>query len=95
MDTLRHLAIRSGVTPGERDIPLFHSLFLNEIRSRGRIHELSLILKLKSKTRDFLKDAGMGWKMFRLGKIRLFPSTFGGGKEIKEIFNAFERGEKR
>ena len=95
MDTLRHLAIRSGVTPGEKDIPLFHAIFLDEIKARGRIHELSLILKLKSKTRDFLKDAGMGWKMFRLGKIRLLPSTLGGGKEIKEIFSAFERGEKR
>jgi heterodisulfide reductase subunit C len=95
MDTLRHLAIRSGVKPGEKDIPVFHSVFLDEIKSRGRIHELSLILRFKSKTRDFLKDAGLGWKMFRVGKIKLFPSTLRGGKEIKEIFNAFEKGEKR
>ena len=90
MDTLRHLAIRSRSKPGEKDIPLFHSLFLKEIKSKGRIHELSLILRFKSKTRDFLKDAGLGWKMFRLGKIKLLPSTFRGGKEIKEIFNVFE-----
>ena len=95
MDTLRHMAIRSGIAPGEKEIPIFHSVFLDEIKSRGRIHELSLILKFKSKTRDFLKDAGMGWKMFRLGKIKLLPQTFGGGKEIKEIFHDFERGEKR
>jgi len=95
MDTLRHLAIRSGVKPGEKDIPVFHSVFLEEIKSRGRIHELSLILKFKSKTRDFLKDAGLGWKMFRVGKIKLFPSTLRGGKEIKEIFNACGKGEQR
>jgi heterodisulfide reductase subunit C len=95
MDTLRHLAIHSGVKPGEKDIPVFHSVFLDEIKSRGRIHELSLILKFKSKTRNFLKDAGLGWKMFRLGKIKLLPSTFRGGREIKEIFNVFEKGEKR
>jgi heterodisulfide reductase subunit C len=95
MDTLRHMAIHSGVKPGEKDIPVFHSVFLDEIKSRGRIHELSFILKLKSKTRDFLKDAGLGWKMFRAGKIKLFPSTLRGGKEIKEIFNVFEKGEKR
>ena len=57
MDTLRHMAMHSGVKPGEKDIPVFHSVFLDEIKSRGRIHELSLILKFKSKTRDFLKDA--------------------------------------
>jgi heterodisulfide reductase subunit C len=92
MDTLRHMAIHSKVSPGEKDIPLFHSVFLDEIKSKGRIHELSLILKFKLKTRDFFKDAGLGWKMFRLGKIKLLPSTFSGGKEIKEIFNVFEKG---
>ena len=92
MDTLRHLAIRSGSKPGEKDIRIFHSLFLEEIKSKGRIHELSLILKFKSKTRDFLKDAGLGWKMFRLGKIKLFPSSSRGGREIKEIFNVVGKG---
>jgi heterodisulfide reductase subunit C len=94
MDTLRHMAIHSGVKLGEKDIPLFHSVFLDTIKSKGRIHELSLILQFKTKTRDFLKDAGLGWKMYRKGKIKLFPSKFGRGKEIKEIFNAFEKGER-
>jgi heterodisulfide reductase subunit C len=95
MDTLRSISIHSGIKPGEKDIPLFHSVFLDTIKSKGRIHELSLILQFKTKTRDFLKDAGLGWKMYRKGKIKLLPSKFGGGKEIQEIFNAFEKGEKR
>jgi heterodisulfide reductase subunit C len=95
MDTLRHLAIRSGVQPGEKSIPQFHSVFLNTIKSKGRLHELSLIFHLKSKTREFLKDAGLGWKMFRRGKLRLFPSTPRGGKEVREIFDAFEKGGGR
>jgi len=94
MDTLRTLAIRSGVTPGEKEIPLFHAVFLDTIKSRGRIHELSLILQLKSKTRDFFKDAGLGWKMFRKGKIKLFPSRFGRRKEVQDIFDAFEKRER-
>jgi heterodisulfide reductase subunit C len=95
MDTLRSLAIHYGVKPGEKDIPLFHSLFLNTIKSRGRMHELSLLLQLKLKTREFFKDASLGLKMYRKGKIKLFPSKFGGGREIKEIFNAYERLQKR
>mgnify|MGYP001121406143 CR=1 FL=1 len=95
MDTLRHMAIHSGVKPGEKDIPVFHSVFLDTIKSKGRIHELSLILQFKSKTRDFLKDAGLGWKMYRRGKIKLFPSKFGGGKEIQEIFKVSEKGERK
>src|SRR5512139_2661709 len=95
MDTLRGLSIRSGIKPGEKDIPLFHSVFLDTIKSKGRIHELSLILQLKSKTKDFFKDAGLGLKMFRKGKIKLLPSRFGGGKEIQELFNRFEKGARR
>jgi heterodisulfide reductase subunit C len=94
MDTLRGLSLHSGIKPGEKDIPIFHSVFLDTIKSKGRIHELSLILQFKLKTRDFFKDAGLGLKMYRKGKIKLFPSKFGGGREIKEIFNAFEK-EKR
>ena len=94
MDALRSLAIRSGAEPGEKDIPLFHSVFLDTIKSKGRIHELSLIVQLKSKTKDFFKDAGLGLKMFRKGKIKLLPSRFGGGKEIQEIFNKFEKGAR-
>jgi heterodisulfide reductase subunit C len=95
MDILRGLALRTGVELGEKDIPLFHSVFLESIKSKGRIHELSLIIQLKSKTKDFLKDAGLGWKMFRKGKIKLLPSRLGGGKEIQEIFNDFEKGARR
>ncbi len=91
MDVLRHIALRSGAEPAERDIPLFHSVFLNSIKSKGRIHELGLIWQYKTKTRDFMKDAALGWKMFRKGKIKLFPSKFGGGKEIRDIFARFER----
>jgi heterodisulfide reductase subunit C len=94
MDSLREIALRSGIQPGEKEIPVFHSVFLDTIRSKGRIHELSLILQFKSKTKDFFKDAALGWKMYRKGKIKLFPSKFGGGKEIKEIFKGFEKREE-
>jgi len=90
MDTLRHLALRSGVAPGEKEIPLFHSVFLDEIKRRGRIHEISLLLKFKLKTKAFFKDAGLGWKMFRLGKIHLLPPPFRGGKEVKALFRNTE-----
>jgi len=93
MDVLRHTALRSGVRPGERDIPIFHSAFLDSIKSKGRIHELSMIWQYKSKTRDFMKDAALGWRMFRKGKIKLFPSKFGGGRELKSVFSRYEKGK--
>jgi heterodisulfide reductase subunit C len=92
MDGLRHLAMRSGITAAEKEIPVFHTAFLESIRSKGRVHELSLIMRFKMKTRNFLKDAGLGWQMFRRGKIKLLPPGTTGGKEIKAIFDACEKG---
>ncbi|MCX8118920.1 MAG: 4Fe-4S dicluster domain-containing protein [Desulfobacterota bacterium] len=95
MDTLRAMALRSGMKPGEKEIPVFHSVFLDTIKSKGRVHELSLILQFKMKTGDFFKDASLGWKMYRKGKIKLFPSKFGGGSQIREIFGSLERRETK
>lgn len=86
MDSLRHIALRSGAAAGEKDIPVFHKVFLDSIRDGGRVHELSLILRFKLKTRDFFKDAGLGWQMFRRGKIKLLPPGLTGSKDVKEIF---------
>ncbi len=91
MDVLRHISLKSKIKPAEKDIPIFHSVFLDSIKSKGRIHELGLIWQFKARTRDFMKDAALGWKMFRKGKIKLFPSKFGGGREIKGIFSRFEK----
>ena len=93
MDTLRQVALDSEIKPAERDIPVFHSVFLDSIKSKGRIHELGLIWQYKIKTRDFMKDAALGWKMVKKGKIKLLPSKFGGGREIKGIFNRYEKGK--
>ena len=95
MDSLRHMALRSGVSAGEKEIPVFHRVFLDSIRSTGRIHELSLILRFKLATKDFLKDAALGWEMFRRGKIKLLPQGFRGGKEVRKIFSAYEKGARR
>ncbi|MDZ4165415.1 MAG: 4Fe-4S dicluster domain-containing protein [Smithellaceae bacterium] len=95
MDTLRHLAFRAGAPAGEKEIPVFHQAFLDTIKSYGRIHEISMIVRYKNKTRDFFKDAALGWNMFRRGKIKLLPATFSGGREIKDIFKTFEKGEKK
>ncbi len=95
MDTLRHLSLKSGLKAGVGEIPIFHGAFLDCIKASGRIHELSLILRYKLKTRDFLKDAAFGWPMFRRGKIKLLPQSLTGGRQIKEIFKSYEKGEGR
>jgi heterodisulfide reductase subunit C len=101
MDSLGQIALKSGITPKEKNSPRFHSAFLSSIRGRGRVYELGMIgnytaksgdLARKIKSGELLKDARLGWKMFKRGKLRLIPSKIHQVKEIKDRFK--KAGEK-
>jgi heterodisulfide reductase subunit C len=86
MDRLRQAALREGVEPAEKEIPIFHASFLESIRTHGRVHELGLMARYKMKTGKFLDDFKLGWKMFTKGKLRLFPAGIRKKGEIKKFF---------
>ncbi len=92
MDVLREISLREGLVK-ERDAANFHRIFLGNIQRWGRQHELSLILKLKLRTRDLFSDLRMGWlKMLMKSKFKLLPARFG---QIKSVRDIFQRAEKR
>jgi len=89
MDVLRGISLREGLAR-ERGVADFHRIFLGNIRQWGRQHELSLILKLKLKTRDLFSDLPLGMRMMLKGKLKLLPGRF---REIKKVRDIFERAE--
>jgi len=90
MDWLRQTAIREGVPPAEKEVALFHSTFLEAIRSHGRVHELSMMAKYKRKTGKWMEDFKLGWRMFAKGKLKIFPSVIRGKKEVKGFFRGLK-----
>jgi heterodisulfide reductase subunit C len=90
MDWLRQTGTREGVPPAEKEVALFHSTFLEAIRSHGRVHELSMMARYKQKTGKWMEDFKLGWRMFAKGKLKLFPS----GVREKKDMKAFFRGLK-
>jgi heterodisulfide reductase subunit C len=86
MDTLREMAIDEGVKVKEQNIVSMHKTFLSLIKSLGRQHEISLLVLLKMKTKEFLKDMFLGMKMFMRGKLKILPHRIKGMDEIKGIF---------
>lgn len=95
MDTLRELALKEeGVKKG--NIPKFHFTFLERIRSRGKVHELSLVLGyfITSgyifKIRQMSGDIILGLRMFLKGKLALLPGKIKGLEEIRRIFKLTE-----
>ena len=86
MDTLREMALEEGIEIKEKDIVSMHKTFLSLVKSLGRQHEISLLVLLKMKTKEFFKDMILGIKMFFKGKLKIVPHRIKNLDEVKEIF---------
>ncbi len=92
MDELRKISFQEGVKPGVSNIPNFHKTFITEIKKRGRIHELGLLLRYKLKTKELFsfkkirEDAYLGMKFIQKGKLKLWSRKMGNKGEVKRIF---------
>jgi len=86
MDALREMALRERAVAKEKDIVAFHQVFLGNIRRWGRQYELSLLLQLKIRTRDFFSDLGLGLRMLRQGKLKLRPPRLKDVTGVRAIF---------
>jgi heterodisulfide reductase subunit C len=94
MDTLRHLSIKKGVKPGQRQAPLFHSVFLSSIRRFGRLHEASMAVEYALRSggvRGLRQQMGLGINMMRKGKLKIIPGRLKAGKQVDEIFRTAKR----
>jgi heterodisulfide reductase subunit C len=93
MDTLRSITLKLKIKPKIPDIASFYQIALSNIRSFGRMYELALIGKLKLATGKFTKDLTLGLKMFRKGKLKIFPRIIG-FLTVKRIFSKVKKKEK-
>ncbi len=92
MDLLRRMAKEEG-TVTEKG-PKVNDAFLEAIRKKGRVHELSLILDLKRRTGGLFKldidEIRLGIEMFRHGKLKLLPTKIRETEAMKRLFARLE-----
>jgi len=102
MDVMRRESLKSGLTTGEKKVPVFHDAFLSSIESKGRVYELGMIgqyslksgdIKAKLISGSFIEEVKLGWQMFKKGKLKLSPQKIKRTGEIKRLFKKFVRGE--
>jgi heterodisulfide reductase subunit C len=95
MDALRELSLATGKdTPSEKDIKLFHKVFMSNMKMFGKVHEASIAGVYKLRSRHFFADVVAGTKMFLKGKIKPLPHRVKGVKEIRDMFEAVGYGKK-
>ena len=95
MDALRRLSVLRGVKPSQRQTPIFHEVFLANIRRFGRVYEANLAVQTALKSRGMkglYEQAGLGLKMLSKGKLRPIPGRMRAGREVKAIFQSAKKG---
>lgn len=93
MDAVKILAQKRGIKPAVPEVASFYKAAMSNIKTFGRMYEVGMIVGLKLRTFKFMKDAGLGMKMFRKGKLKLIPS-FTGALSTWKIFRRVKRFEK-
>lgn len=86
MDALKRLATAESSGGGEKGMRAMHRAFLAGIAKRGRMHELSLIRDMRLRSGGLFKDLGLGVKMFRKGKLSLFPKKIRDTAPLRALF---------
>jgi heterodisulfide reductase subunit C len=95
MDALRILAFRRGRTQAEKEIALFHRLFLRVVGRFGRVNDLRLMGQYNLRTLNPFKDWRLGQKLFSKGKLRLTAPPVQGLKEFHEILQRVQDSEAK
>jgi len=77
MDAVKITAMKKGIKPAIPQVASFNKAALSNIKMCGRMYELGMIMGLKLRTFEFMKDSQLGMKMFRKGKLKMIPSLTG------------------
>lgn len=85
MDSLKEMAVRENLV-GEKKVQLFNDVFLNALRSNGRINEAVMMTRFKIKTGDLFSDLDLGLKMLLKRKLPLLGKKVLDRKNLELIF---------
>jgi len=95
IDACRQYARIIGRVGKEKHIDVFLETFMNNIKKYGGLYELGLALGIKLKTKEFLRDAGIGQQMFLKGKLKLIHHKTKNVKEVREMLDKIKELEKK
>jgi heterodisulfide reductase subunit C len=86
MDRMSSIAASVGAV-SDKNIALFHRVFLGQIKRTGRIHELSMLGRYKLASGKLFGDLVLGAKLLLKGKLKLLPVRIRGRKVLRRLFD--------
>ena len=91
-DALRAMSrAANAVAPGTA-APVFNDIFLDAVRTRGRVYEIGLMVRFKLRTKRFLEDARKAPLMLLKGKLPLLGPRVRGRAGREDLFRRAAQG---
>lgn len=85
MDALKEINLQEKAACHEKDILIFHKIFLGEIARLGRINEFRFVGKFKIKALKLFQDLALGLKMFKKGKFVFKAEKINGISGLRKL----------
>jgi heterodisulfide reductase subunit C len=93
-DILKQRVIAKSIKPALPEVAVFHQTFLNSVKSKGRVHELGMMMIYKLKSRKFFQDIyPLGLKMLCRNKLSLLPEKVKNSKRFRALLEAEKEGQ--
>jgi len=86
IDALREIALKEQPDRVPRRIAAFHSAFLDQIRSHGRVFEFGLVANYKLRSGALFADVESVPAMLARGKLSFTPKRIKGIGDLRRIF---------
>ena len=92
MYAAKRIAIRNGAYPKRFPTPILAEEFYRNVKDHGRTTERRILMRLFMRTNPFkaLKQAGLGWNLFRRGRMGVGSEKIKNIDELQTIMNALE-----
>ncbi|MDO8886267.1 4Fe-4S dicluster domain-containing protein [Candidatus Oleimmundimicrobium sp.] len=94
-DAARIIAQREGFKIPVPEIAAFNSSFLSLVERFGRIYEIGLVMLIKLKTKQIMKDMAMGLPLFFKGKFSFLPHKVENISAVRRIFRNTKELEQK
>jgi heterodisulfide reductase subunit C len=87
IDALREIALKEYPDCIPRRISAFHTAFLDQIWTHGRVFEFGLVASYKMRSGALLSDVDSVPAMMARGKLALAPKRVNGLRELRRVFD--------
>jgi len=87
IDALREIVLKEYSKSVPRRISAFHSAFLDQIRTHGRVFEFGLVASYKMRSGALFADVDSVPGMLVRGKLTMTPKRIRGIRELRRMFD--------